>query len=420
MPAAPRLVGSVMVLTLAFALASPAFAQYQLAPGDVVIADHGVEFGHKTIVLRKADGTVLEPARNFDFDNSGFSLSGVADVAIDGRGSILALIFDPTSQSPAVYRIEPTGLFSPVVGRIGNDAFSLAVDKFGNILIANGFGGLLRVTPDGEINDPGRGIFASGVVVGSNGDYFVTSAAESKIYRVTPSGDVSEFFSGVVLLNAIGIVRDNADNLFVANAGRRDILRFRPDATLSVFSRANAFTFPTDIGLTSGGKLIAADGGTSGTGLDAVFEVATNGNARPLIFDTQDGLADGLPIDDPFGIAVVPNLFVTYAGQAVRGGQLVITVQGTPNSPFLIGLSTGPDRTPLSAIFPADDRYLDLDLSRLVGQLSGTFGHSGARVFNLQIPIGQPTGRYFVQAVTFNAGTGKVADISNVISAEVF
>ncbi|MEQ8768544.1 MAG: hypothetical protein RL885_31855 [Planctomycetota bacterium] len=408
-----------LFLASIFALPQVASAQYQLAPGDIIIADHGVEFGHKTVVLRKADGTVLEPARDFVFDGGGFALSGVTDVAVDARGRILLLGYDPTGQSPLVYRVEPNGVVLPLVGARPNDAFGMATDKFGNLLIANGFVGLLRVTPDGSVQTVYSG-HSSGVTIAANGDYLVSNAPQREILRVTPQGDVSSLLQGAVLINPLGLTRDNADNVYIANAGRRDIVKVATDGSFRIVSRDPALTFPTDVAIGAGGNLIVPDGGTSGSGLDAVFRIAPNGTAVPLLFDGQDGAIDGFPVDDPFGVYVVPELFITYSGQAVRGGRILVTIQGEPGAPFLLGLSSGAQPTPLSAIFPRDDRFLDVDLSQLRGFVTGTIASNGARTLTLDIPVGTPIGRRFVQAVTLDPSTNRIDDISNPISAEIF
>ncbi len=410
--------GFVLAVLLVPLIDREAAAQFTLEPGDVIVADQGWEFGNKTVVLRKADGRVLLPSPTFQLGPPGRG-NNPSDVAVDSRGRIVVVVFnDPVGI--VAYRLETDGSFAALPGQPqNNDAFGVTVDKFDNVLIANGVFGLHRISEGGVGTLVSTG-HASGVTIGSNGNYFTTRAMTNEILEIRPDGQESVFFGGAVLLAPLGLTRDHSDRLFVANAGRKDILSISADGRLSVISRDAAFDYPSDVGLTAGGELIVPDGADGFGGSETVYRVATNGKATRLISDLDDGRTDGLPVDDPFGVAVVPPLFLTWEGQPSRGGQVVLSIRGEPGIQWVFGISTGADPTPLSRYLPVDDRLLDIDIRQLKLFCTGSIGSGGLTQVSIPVPPGLPIRRYFVQAISLDPTTNRIRDISNAISAGVF
>jgi sugar lactone lactonase YvrE len=138
----------------------------------------------------------------------------------------------------------------------------MVFDKFGNLFITDrGNSSIRKVTPGGlittiagtgETGFSGDGGPASraqlsplvyGIAVDSKGDIYLSGTGNNRIRKISASdGRIRTFFNGATLSLAAtafalrGIACDGADNLYLAVAGKRQILQLAPDGTSSVFA----------------------------------------------------------------------------------------------------------------------------------------------------------------------------------------
>ncbi|HSU57002.1 MAG TPA: NHL repeat-containing protein [Candidatus Dormibacteraeota bacterium] len=178
--------------------------------------------------------------------------SGFASTDLSGP---YGLVFDKANNLYAVNgaistieKFSPQGTPSAFVppGVVGGQS-AITIDAADNIyihayLFAGSTGGVLRVTPSGEVSvfaqTTGGG--ANGLAFDSKSNLYVASFSDNIIEKITPSGTTSIFISdpgdGSVLNAPFGLAFDNSDNLYVANYGGNTIEKITQDGTASVFA----------------------------------------------------------------------------------------------------------------------------------------------------------------------------------------
>jgi len=210
----------------------------------------------------------------------------VTNPAIDQAGNIYTTLSGQRGQkSPvSVYKMDPEYNIRPFVTSIMN-ASGIAVDREGALFVSSRHEGTVyKVTPDGELSMYAEGLgVATGIAfdregslyVGDrsgtifkidrkremfvfatlepsvsayhlafapNGDLYVsgpTTSSFDAVYRVTPQGEVSEFFRGFG--RPQGMAFDSAGNLYVAASysGRKGIVRVSPQGEASLAIAGN-------------------------------------------------------------------------------------------------------------------------------------------------------------------------------------
>ncbi len=156
-------------------------------------------------------------------------------IAFDRDGQMyVSSRFDGT-----VYRVARNGTMAAYAEGMGI-ATGIAFDKEQNLYVGDRSGTIFKINRDRDIFvfatlEPS--VSAYHLAFAPNGDLYVTGPTTSSVdsvYRITPSGDVFNFYKG--LGRPQGLAFDVEGNLYVAASysGRRGIVRITPDARASM------------------------------------------------------------------------------------------------------------------------------------------------------------------------------------------
>ena len=205
----------------------------------------------------------------------------------------------------------------------------VAADAAGSVYVADGSGGLRRVSPQGEVSTvvPGAGINVTGVAVELGGTVVFTDSISSAIRRLHGNGSVTLVAGGsfgnadgqgaaAQFRNPRGLVVDGQGNIFVADTDNHAIRRITPAGVVSTFAglagnRGSAtgpnsqarFDSPHDVAIDSLGTLYVADTGNNAIRRIQNGETTTLAGA-PGTPGTQDGAANAALFNAPLGVAV--------------------------------------------------------------------------------------------------------------------
>jgi hypothetical protein len=251
-------------------------AQVTVASNDHIVAkvpEPSAEIGtHELVVSTNGD-----TSRPFPYEigkKLASNLHPVANPALDGEGNVYATYSGRRGQKTpvSIYKVTPKGAVTPFVTDIMN-ATGLAFSLTGDLFVSSRYeGNVYRVDPTGrtELFIEGMGI-ATGIALDHEGNLYVgdrsgsifkispnkeifvfatlepsiaayhlafgfddylyvtgpTTSSFDSIYRVSPSGGVDRFFTG--LGRPQGVAFDIEGNLYAVASyrGRRGIFRFR-------------------------------------------------------------------------------------------------------------------------------------------------------------------------------------------------
>ncbi|WP_281987874.1 SMP-30/gluconolactonase/LRE family protein [Aquimarina aggregata] len=174
----------------------------------------------------------------------------------------------------------------------GNDAVS--VDKFGNVYVSE-----------------------FGQFVGANGN-------GTRVFKVSKSGDVTEFASG--LTGPLGNAIDAQGNLYVVNGsgdGAGDILKITPDGSQTVLATINGF--PSGLTLDHHKNIYVSNFGTP-----TVHRITPQGEVT--VYASDPRLAGGVGVDfDRKGNLIVGN-FATADILSINPEGIVTLIATIPNA----------------------------------------------------------------------------------------
>ncbi len=142
----------------------------------------------------------------------------------------------------------------------------LAVDNAGNIYIGDfgpdlqGHGTrIFRVTPAGEVSVFASGFEgASGNDFDSQGNLFQSNINGWRVDKVSPDGTVTPFADSGIY-GPVGIAIDDEDNLYVCNCGTNNIRLVTPEGAASHFTGGALFQCPNGITLDDDGNVYVAN-----------------------------------------------------------------------------------------------------------------------------------------------------------------
>ncbi len=274
-----------------------------------------------------------------------------------------------TSKTDSIAKLDSLPSFNGPAGIAVDVAGNIYVADYGNNLIrkitagglvstvaGNGFQGSLNGTAAASsFNKP------SSLVVDASGNIYITDSGNNRIREITAAGMVSTIAgadsagyinasdTSALFFDPLGITRDGAGNLYVADAGNNVIRLITPGAVVSTFAGA------TD-------------------------SLTSNGTPSPSIFDNPTGIAM-----DGTGNLVVANylnnniLKVSSAGlvSLIAGSQ---QLQGSANGPDSAATFYLPNSVAVDA---ANNIYVADGVNNLIRKISAggtvsTFAGSGS------------------------------------------
>src|SRR2546427_2427682 len=251
-------------------------AQVTMASSDYIIAkvpESSGEAGTSELVIQSNGDT----SRPFPYEvgrKLASNLHPVANPAIDNEGNVYVTYSGPRGQKTpvSIYKVTPKGAVTPFVTDIMN-ATGLAFSLTGELFVSSRYeGNIYRVDPAGhtELFTEGMGI-ASGMAFDHDGNLYVgdrtgsifkinsskeifvfatlepsiaayhlalgfddylyvtgpTTSSFDSIYRISPSGEVDRFFTGLGRPQGLAFNIDGHLYAVASYRGRRGIFRFR-------------------------------------------------------------------------------------------------------------------------------------------------------------------------------------------------
>lgn len=163
----------------------------------------------------------------------------------------------------------------PAINALLDQPHGVAVDRAGNILIADTSANLIRrVSPSGIIttlND--QVVFPWHIAVAASGEIYVADAANNRVLKVLQSGQTSSIAADVKLSTPRDVAVDSAGNVFVLDTGNNRVLKVKPDGTVLPYAGTGSpgyfgdggpatqavLNFPYGIALDSSGNLFISD-----------------------------------------------------------------------------------------------------------------------------------------------------------------
>lgn len=274
-----------------------------------------------------------------------------AAMVIDAEGNIY--VSDQDNHS--IRKITPAGVVSTFAGtgKAGFDngmrvtasfrhPYGLAIDRKGNMYVGDvGNHCIRKIAPDGKVSTlaGGRKGFSDrkgdlamfnhpyGVAVDSKNNVYVADSYNNRIRKIKPDGSTSTlagngrdgFIDGRALRAEfyvpIGIVIDEAGNVYVGDEGNSSIRKVTTDGFVTTLAGNGKFSFgdgvgrgatfnaPGGIALDKHGNLYVADYLNN-----AIRRVSVSGQVHTIAGSADKGFADGHPSQAkfhyPFGIAV--------------------------------------------------------------------------------------------------------------------
>jgi uncharacterized protein (TIGR03437 family) len=249
------------------------------------------------------------------------------------------------------------------VGSQLNFPTGIAVDKSGNLYIADGLNNRVRKVSGGVIStvagngtagytgDKGPATSAelnnpTAVALDSSGNLYIADSANNVVRMVSSSGTITTFAgdntvgysgdmalaTGAQLSNPVGVVADSAGNVYIADAGNNVI---RQVYSGNIVTYAEGFTQPDAVAVDLAGNIYVAD--TQGRRIvkysnSGIYTtIAGNGYGE---FSGDNGPGPSAALYDPMGLTVDPsgNVYIadTFNGRIrkVTPSGIITTIAG--------------------------------------------------------------------------------------------
>ncbi|HEX9795302.1 MAG TPA: hypothetical protein VGC54_15065 [Planctomycetota bacterium] len=373
---------------------------FELNPGEVLIADSAGTRGGAIRVLR-GDGSV-------DVLFEGQPLYLPCDVGLDRDGAVL--LCNWSSQSwPAngIYRLDPgTGAIAQLNTDLLHDPFKFTRDGHGELVVGDGFRGLVRLHQDGTVTQLAPPSFDVDPVVGVLLDYdhslvyteapsvfWPTNDPPGKLFRFAAGGPPTLVArDGHVLVNPLDVVLDRDGTYLVSDANdysghtqRHGLVRVGRDGRMHTVTDQNLL-FPAGTEVAPRGIYLIAD-----KDLQAVLALLPDGTMHELVSDFSDGdPSNGLPVDRPYDVAMVPLLWLRTEWQAMAGQVTEVEIRSLRREAgrsVWLAASPHPGPSPLAQWWPGDLQNAHLDLNRAM-IFFGVLDAQGGTRFRVPVAAG--------------------------------
>lgn len=415
-------------LATLFALPAAATAQvapFDLAPGDVVFSDTASASILPAVRVLHRDGTI-------DTLLEGGPLGYPSGVAVDRDGTVLVVDYHGDGNpANAVLRLRNGG-GRPQIVTAGSldDCFFLARGPFGELFVADGYNGIVSVDENGNVAphavtpDPR---IAIGLAEQPSGNLFLAEAPRpgdpgaGLIWHVHRDGTPQAWFADPDLMRSpqdLALAPDGSllvthfDQYAPAGQEEPRLLRVRPNRTAEVLADGGLLRKPKGIAVDSRGTAVIAD-----TDDQSLLRWSESGGLERLVGDLDDGIDDGKPLNRPFGVATVPDLWVRADGQPRAARPFTAVIEGMPRfrgQPLLLLAASFRDPFELATIWPGSPRTLALS-PYLSSQIHGVLPADGAP---LELTRSVPT-HAGGMALHLQAINGLRQEPSNVLSFRI-
>jgi len=374
---------SVCTLALSLLPAAPAPQNgYQLAPGDLIIADAGSWIGddrHSVKILHRngAIETIVSGTSSI--------LEFPSDVIIDRDGSLLvASYWDQGSGD--IFRIDPsTSALTALNGQTLFEPFQMVRDTQGDLVVTDGHAGLARIDENGQVSwfsaPSALPRLDFGIALDYDGSFFVSeppgynsgAGSDGILWSVDPAGVRTLLCQNLQDLpepKGLALDRDGtllvADGLDYPSMIRHGLVRVDRAGQTQVLEW-NGLTTPMDVEVLAKGDHLLADKGD-----ESVLRYHAGGGTTRVISEHDDGNPSNmLPVDRPYGIAIVPWLWLRTPMTVSINQAAVATVTTLPafaGSDVLLAVSSSQLATPMAAWWPSDlqTSFVDLNQAQLI------------------------------------------------------
>lgn len=380
---------------LAAAFAPPLSAQgYRLAPGDLVLADTVDPFvADGEVVLLCPDGTRQVLA-------GGAPLGQPVGVAIDRDGAVLVSSYSGADDDTGVYRIDPaSGALVRLHREPLRDNFHFLRDGNGDLIVAEGTLGLARIDERGRVSyfspvsvpgdqSYGLALDFDGTLVGSEAPApFFGNPAPGRVFRTDAGGARTILDSSTTFTQAPNGIAIDADGSFLFVNGPIDptvapasLVRMDRGGVFTTLQTGGPLRAPRALAPYGKGNWLLTD-----VAQEAILARRGNGAFVSVLAERDNGDPDdGRPVDRPYALAVVPQLWLTTPLRAALGQTVTVTVaarRGLGGTAVTLAVSDrmGPSSFPGSGL-PA---YVDIARARL---LSERLAANGRVEFAVRVP----------------------------------
>ena len=381
------------VCPLVLLLLPAAPQSYSLDPGDVVVADSRDPSSSGPSVVR-----ILKRAGSVHVVPTSGPLSFASDVIIDRDGWIA--VTDWSSYS-TVYRIAPADGQLVAMNLLPlAEPFHLCRDTAGDLVVADSGAGLKKIDEHGNVHlfsPPGDPWDINiGVVLDYDGSFLVSespnvsSSRPGEIYSVDRDGLRTLLASDPLLLNfPNGLALEPDGSLLATNVDpfypptTHGLARVGRNGSVTQIAW-NGLVGPKDVEVLGRGLNLVADKDD-----ESVLLVRPSGAVSRVVSEHDDGDPyNGRPVDRPFGLAVVPWVWLTTPYTTSPGQPLSVTVRTLPEfagAELALAVSPKQAATPMASLWPGDPQTSHVDLSKAV-VLRQTVPASGYVLFQAMVP----------------------------------
>lgn len=179
-------------------------------------------------------------------------------------------------------------------GSTGLNATGIDIDFNGNLFIASSGGGSIsKLTPSGTLTTFASGLNTSlfGIRFDPFGNLFVADSADNQIYKITPGGVITTFLSGSLISTPKSIVCDAAGNIYISCGGTSQVVKATQGGLTSVYA-----TGLDPVGTNSVGAVFD-NAGNLYVCTTLGISIVPPGGGRARTFVNVGGAPSGLAID---------------------------------------------------------------------------------------------------------------------------